>query len=85
MADKPSDNRLMSEINNNYFIIKRLNVGSKYTSPRRNRNNPRCRYGYPQSDTASCRSFIRHEADIDQPRVDRVRNGMRIGEEINPE
>ena len=37
---------------------------------------------YPQSDTASCCSFIRHEANIDQQqtRVDRVWNGIRIGE-----
>lgn len=81
MADKPSDIRLMSKINNNYFIIKRLNVGSKYTSTVAGTGTLLdVGTATRQSDTASYRSFIRHGAVIDQPRVDRVRNEMRIGE-----
>lgn len=55
--------RLMPEINNNYFIIKRprLAAGSKYTSTRRNTSS--------QPDTARFSSFVRRGTGIDQARL----------------
>lgn len=55
--------RLMPEINNNYFIIKRprLAAGSKYTSTRWNTSS--------QPDTARFSSFVRRGTGIDQARL----------------